>query len=65
MEQLEVIAGPSGRRRRTHAEQARIAADARRMGLVDGVNTVAASGGTVLATGVPAFLDRVDALASV
>lgn len=40
-----------------------VAADARKLKITDKANKVAASGGMVLATGVPVFLDRVESLA--
>lgn len=45
------------------ASAAQVAADARRQGLVDGANTVSATANMVVATGVPAFLERIEALA--
>lgn len=45
------------------AAAATVAAEAKRLRLTDSVNKAQASGDMVLATGVPAFLDRVEALA--
>lgn len=45
------------------ADPAAVVRDARKMGLLDGANTAAASSNAVSATGVPAFLDRVAQLA--
>jgi type III secretion protein C len=45
------------------ADPAAVVRDARKMRIVDGANTVAASSNAVSATGVPAFLDRVAQLA--
>ncbi len=46
------------------AEADRLVAQVQRLGMTDPVNTAKASDGMVLATGVPAFLDRLEDLAS-
>jgi type III secretion protein C len=45
------------------AQSARVAGEVKRLGLADGINSVRAGGDVVIATGVPAFLQRVEELA--